>query len=163
MKNYLLKILTQCVDGLFKIIKQKKEGCLILRDCGDILDRFVISQLKWERININDQEKEYQIFKEAWGEIVKEYKIIDWNSFLKIMKNIHSTIWFLEAALKSGKERLPNPHYLRDPQNKEILAEIGIDSILIRNINSIRIDIKNIISGLTKTGFKETKSHHLSE
>ncbi len=79
------------------------------------------------------------------------------------MKNIHSTIWFLEAALKSGKERLPNPHYLRDPQNREVLAEIGIDCILIRNINSVRVDIKNIISSLTGTGFKETKSKHLSE
>ena len=92
-----------------------------------------------------------------------KYPNIPLDLFSEEMYKINSFIWVLEAALKSGKEHLPNPHYLDDEINISSLAPIGKNSILIRNINTFRVGLKNIINKMTGEGFQDHKSKHLSE
>ena len=133
------------------------------RDCGDILDRWAIAKLKAERIGTEDNKKEYNDFSEAMKRIYDRYPTYDWQQISRMMYDINSSIWFLEAAMKSGKELLPNPHFLDDPTNSEILSSIGKNSILIRNINGLRVQLKNMINSLVGTGYKDVKQNHMSE
>jgi len=133
------------------------------RDVGDILDRWSISKLKFERIGSENAKKEYNAFNLAIENVEKEYSQYDWKQFMEMMYSINDNIWQLEAGLKGGKEQLSNPHYIFDKVNEKILSKIGITTILIRNINHLRVEFKNIINKLTKTGFQDRKKNHLSE
>ena len=133
------------------------------RDSGDILDRWSISCLKNERIATEETAKEYKAFCRALEEVEKEYKDLDWEQIEEMIYSINDYIWQLEAGLKSGKDALPNPHYILDEMNNKTLAKIGATTILIRNINHLRIKFKNLINKLCKTGFQDTKKNHLSE
>jgi len=139
------------------------KGVTMKRDMGDILDRWSISKLKYERIGSDESKKEFEAFNTAIEEIKKEYNQYDWHQFMDMMYSINDNIWQLEAGLKGGKEHLANPHYIFDNTNEKVLAKIGITTILIRNINHLRVEFKNIINKLTKTGFQDQKKNHLSE
>ena len=133
------------------------------RDVGDILDRWAISKLKYERINEKESQKEYAAFCLAIKEVEKDYKKLDWLQVKDVMYSINDYIWQLEAGLKSGKDSLPNPHYILDEMNNKTLAKIGATTILVRNINHLRIKFKNLINKLCKSGFQDIKKNHLSE
>ena len=133
------------------------------REISDILDRWSISKLKWERIGSKESDKEYHAFKEALEETKKKYPEYNWDQFCEFIYAINSSIWFLEASLKGNKDILPNPHYLDDVSNREVLASIGKNTILIRNINALRVLFKNIINKLTKSGYMDKKKDHLSQ
>jgi len=135
----------------------------MLRDPGDILDRWSIAKLKFERIGTEEKHKEYNAFSNGLKEVKEKYPNINWNQFATLMYTINDCIWQLEAGQKGGKLSLPNPHYIFDEMNKKILVHMGIESILIKNINAIRIEFKNIINSLTGEGFQEIKKNHLSE
>ena len=133
------------------------------RDVGDIIDRWSISRLKYERIGTKENKKEFLAFEEAIKNIKAKYLKYNLDQFCELMVNINSTIWFLEASLKGNKEILPNSHHLDDSINEKVLANIGKNTILIRNINSIRVKTKNLINSITKTGFTDIKKDHISE
>ncbi len=133
------------------------------RDVGDILDRWAISKLKFERIGKKENEREHNAFDKAIEEVEKKHSVLDWLQIKEMMYSINDYIWQLEAGLKSGKDSLPNPHYILDDMNNKILAKIGATTILIRNINHLRIKFKNLINKLCKTGFQDVKKDHLSE
>jgi len=133
------------------------------KEPSDVIDRLSISDLKKTRIGTEDNKKEYDALKEAFDEIEKQYFQYDWKQFYKMILDINSTIWFLESQMKGNKDLLPNPTCLDDEINNEVLIKIGKNSILIRNINSFRVLFKNIINGLTNTGFKDCKKKHMSE
>ena len=132
------------------------------RDVGDILDRWSIARLKSERIGEEENHRENRAFTEKMKTVEEKYSGYDWNQFTKMMYDINSTIWCLEAAMKSGKESLPNPHYLDDKANEEVLTSIGKNAILIRNINGFRVGLKNIINKLLNQGFMDVKIDHMS-
>ncbi len=132
------------------------------RDIGDIFDRHSIAKLKFERIGTEETKKEYHAFNKEVQKIEK-HKDVDWEQFEELMYQINSTIWSLEAAIKGDKEILPNCHHIDDPSNQKVLSHIGKNTILIRNINSFRVKVKNIINKLTKTGFQDIKMNHGSE
>ena len=133
------------------------------RDIADIIDRYTISKLKAERIGTEENKKEYQSFLKGIINIKETHSTLPMDLFIEEMFRINSTIWSLEAGLKSSKEHIPNPTYLDDEANLNTLASIGKNSILIRDINSLRVGLKNIINKLTQTGFIDTKKGHLSE
>lgn len=133
------------------------------RDCGDILDRASIAQLKNERIGNSENEREHNAFKKEIKRIKTQYSKYNWDVIYNTMLKINSSIWFLEAAIKGDGDILPNPHHLDDKLNEKVLASIGKNTILIRNINSIRVGLKNIINSLVKEGFMDLKKDHLSE
>jgi len=136
----------------------------IQRDIGDLLDRFAIAKLKSERIGTEENKREFKAFEKAFNEEVKgNYPQFDWEQFFEIMLKIHEFIWMFEAGSKSGKEELPNKHYILAEENKEVLAKLGLINIEIKNYNSLRIAFKNLINKLTGTGFVDIKKNHLSE
>jgi hypothetical protein len=132
------------------------------RDVGDILDRWSIAKLKADRIGTEENLKEFKEFNLAMMKIGQRYREFDWQQISRLMYDINSTIWFLEAAMKSGKESLPKPHYLDDKANAEALESIGKNAILIRNINGFRVGLKNLINGMLNQGFKDVKQDHMS-
>lgn len=127
------------------------------RDKGDLLDRYTIAKLKNERIGNEQTKKEYNAF-------CNELTIEDHNSPLcKMLYSINANIWKLEASLKGNKEELKNPHYLMDPLNSLALRNIGITTILIRDWNNLRVQLKNYINLISNDGFQDIKQNHLSE
>jgi hypothetical protein len=133
------------------------------RDVGDILDRWSIAKLKFERIGTVHNKREFHAFEDAIKEVKKQYKKLPWGQICEMMCSINDFIWQLEAGLKGGKEELKNPHYLMDVMNTDTLAKIGTTTILIRNFNHLRVDLKNVVNTLTNTGFLDKKKDHLSE
>ena len=129
------------------------------RDLGDILDRQSIAKLKAERIGLDENIREY----EAFSNRVPVNYDFDIEMFFKLILKLNGFIWDLESALKSGKDNLKEPHYLFSNNNDPQLIQIGIISILIRNINSVRVDVKNIVNNLAKEGFTDVKKNHISE
>ena len=129
------------------------------RDIGDIIDRWSIAKLKAERIGTDEAKKEYKVFCEAIDE-----RTCDKDKLLKdMMISINDYIWQLEAGLKGGKDEIPNKNYIFDKANFEALARIGVLAILVRNLNSLRISLKNYINELYGEGFQDSKKDHLSE
>ena len=64
---------------------------------------------------------------------------------------INAEIWNLEHEIRNGGE------------NKFTPEEIGRRAIKIRDLNRRRIEYKNKLTDLHKSGFKETKINHRSE
>ena len=133
------------------------------RDAGDLLDRWSIAKLKAERIGTIENKKELQAFEEAVSKLKETYPDINWDDFSSLLVDLNSFIWLFEAGLKSGKEELPNPHYIYAEENKPALVRMGIIATEIKNYNHIRIKIKNLINKLVKEGFQDVKKDHLSE
>ncbi len=129
------------------------------RDIGDILDRCSIAQLKSERIG-NIFQEEYDAFVKAKESIPT---IVLSDSFYKLLYTINANIWKLEAALKGNKEELVNQNYLMDKENTDALRNIGITTVLIRDWNNVRVQVKNLINSLAGEGFQDKKHDHLSE
>jgi len=133
------------------------------RDCGDIVDRYSIAKLKKERIGTEENKKEFEAFAAALVEIKKGYPYLNWEHVCSFLYDINAFIWQFEAASKSGKEELIRKEYVLAWENRESLIKLGITTVLIRDFNHLRIQFKNIINELTKTGFQEVKQDHLSE
>ena len=135
----------------------------MLRDAGDIIDRYTIAKLKAERIGTEENKKEYEAFKKEANSLFIKHPDYDWVQISKFMYDVNNFIWILESGLKSGKEELPIPEYLLAEGNKEGLAKVGLISMLVRNFNHLRVSFKNIINKLVHEGWQDVKKNHLSE
>lgn len=116
---------------------------------SEVLDRFVIVKLKMERIKTEDKRKEYKYYKKAIEDYKKRGFTIK-KEWIDRLYNANAMIWDLEYDIRKGKD------------NKLGLKEIGKRAIKIREINKIRISIKNEIVEHTDSGFKDVKINHLS-
>jgi len=97
------------------------------RDIADIIDRYTISKLKAERIGTEENKKEYQSFLKGIINIKETHSTLPMDLFIEEMFRINSTIWSLEAGLKSSKEHIPNPTYLDVFSREKLLRrEINI-------------------------------------
>lgn len=136
------------------------------RDIGDIIDRFTISKLKAERIGSKESKKEFQAFEEEIFKIPSLYLQLTeetWNQVFEMMYSINNFIWLCESGLKGGKEELKEPLYILSEKNNEALSKIGAMTIMIRNFNHLRVQLKNFINNLIHEGFLDAKQDHLSE
>ena len=111
----------------------------------ELFDRLAIAEIKWARTQSNQEELKW------YQDQVKSFDLTLIQAPLNTLKDIHNTIWGLEAELKSGREV------------ELSLEEIGRRAILIRDWNNKRIAIKNIIADLLECSVKEIKQDHLSE
>lgn len=112
----------------------------------ELVDRYVIAQLKFEKTKQNVEELNFYI------EQLRPYDLKSVSNELDELYKIHSTIWELEFQLKSGLEQQLS------------FEEIGKRAIEIRNWNNKRIFLKNTIA--TKLGqgsIQEIKQDHLSQ
>jgi len=117
---------------------------------AEVIDRFVIVRLKKERIKTEDKTDEYEHYKKVLEDYKKQGILIK-QEWIDRLYDANSKIWDLESDIRKGKEGLLG------------LEEVGRRSIKIREINKIRISIKNQIVEETGSGFKDIKMNHASE
>jgi uncharacterized protein YdcH (DUF465 family) len=116
----------------------------------ELIDRLVIVRLKAERIKDKEKEKELKFYMEELEEYRKNGFLIK-DEWLERLYDVNGKIWDLEADIRKGKE------------GELGLNEVGKRAIEIRNLNKIRITIKNEITEITGSGFKDVKVNHASE
>ena len=116
---------------------------------GEVLDRFTILRLKLERIRDKNLIPEYEAFKKT----IEEYKKNGVNlkqKWIDDLYEVNGKIWDLEFDIRRGKE------------GELGLEEVGRRAIAIRNLNNIRVNIKNKVAEETGIGFKDIKKDHAS-
>lgn len=116
----------------------------------ELLDRLVIVRLKAERIGDKKKKEELEFYNKELENYRKKGFIIK-NEWLKKLYEVNGKIWDLEADIRKGKE------------GELGLEEVGRRAIEIRNLNKTRISIKNEITEITGSGFKDVKVNHASE
>lgn len=111
---------------------------------GEIIDRYTICKLKQERGQIDCSKEIEDLHKE-----LTEYP--DINGYIEELYKLHGEIWDLESDIKSGNESILG------------LEEIGRRAIKLRDMNRVRISIKNDINTKFREGYIEIKRNHGSE
>lgn len=111
----------------------------------ELVDRYSIAKLKYDRTRANQEELEF------YTEQLKNYDLSAVDRELWQLYEIHSAIWALEADLKSGKEAGMD------------LREIGSRAIQIRDWNNKRIALKNLLAEKLGCAVREIKKDHLSQ
>jgi hypothetical protein len=111
----------------------------------ELIDRYTIAKLKFSKTQANLDEIEF------YNEQLKYYNLNLVSQELDELYQTHSTIWSLEAELKSGQE------------SKLSLEELGKRAVSIRNYNHRRIELKNKIAEVFGDVIKEIKKDHLSQ
>lgn len=109
---------------------------------SELIDRYSILVLKSERTD-----QDVSLFLEEYkNNTPKEY-----NRYFKDLYDINKICWDLEAAIRQGRD-------------EELgLEEIGRRTIILRELNKIRVNIKNQITKKCNQGPKEIKVNHASE
>jgi hypothetical protein len=105
---------------------------------AEMADRYSICRLKFERVG--DEVKPEMDTLESE---LKRYSDID--IYIAKLTAVNAKIWDLEADIRAGKEGLLG------------LEEVGIRALKIRDLNKIRVSIKNEMVEKFKEGFKEIK------
>lgn len=143
---------------------------------AEVIDRYSILKLKSERlVGQNNKELESTIKKEfsalassqneglgtmikkelsAYENVLEEFKnkgAIVKPEWIDKLYEINGRIWDLEADIRQGKE------------DKLGLEEVGRRALKIRGINRERIEVKNLITKESGSGFFEVKVNHESD
>jgi|SRR3989344_7856478 len=122
---------------------------------AEVIDRFSILKLKLERLAPQNKEldviirKEFEIYEGALREF-KEEGINVKPEWIDKLHEINGRIWDLEADIRQGKEGMLG------------LEEVGRRALKIRNINGERIEMKNLITKESQSGYPEIKVNHAS-
>ena len=109
---------------------------------GEIADRYSIIKLKSERTDVDCKEEFDTLKNELNGDEIYTY--------VDQLYEVNGRIWDLESDIRKGKE------------GELGLEEVGRRAIMIRDFNKERINIKNTINTIYKTGFIEKKINHAS-
>ena len=117
---------------------------------AEVLDRLVIVKLKMERVKTEDKRSEYEFYLNVL-ENYKKNGIEIKQEWIDRLYQANAQIWDLESDIRRGKE------------GELGLEEVGRRAIKIREINKIRISIKNEIVEATGSGFKDIKVNHASQ
>jgi len=119
---------------------------------GELADRLVIDLRKRRVMGSTQLDKEIDQLQNFILPHLSDTKIQ--KRLLQDMLNladINYAIWELEYDIRMGKFK------------EEDLAIIGARAIKIRDLNSIRVGIKNSINKYSGTGFSDLKINHCSE
>lgn len=114
---------------------------------GDVIDRWTIAYLKNARGKV-DNIDEINTYIDYCNDNYDRSVIA--SAFQELLQH-NGDIWLLESDIRLGKE------------NELGLEEVGRRAIKIREINKLRIDVKNKINSHYKEGFVEFKVNHASE
>lgn len=111
----------------------------------ELVDRYSIAKLKFDKTSANRDELEF------YQQQVQRFDLTNVSKELEALYTIHSNIWTLEYALKTGREQeLP-------------LEEIGRRAIAIRDLNNQRVALKNKIAAQLGCSVREIKKDHISQ
>ncbi len=116
---------------------------------AEVIDRLTIVKLKVERIKTEDKTKEYQHYLKGLENFKKKGIEIK-QEWIDKLYEANAKIWDLEHDIRKGKD------------GELGLDEIGRRALQIRDINKVRISIKNEIVEATGSGFKDIKMNHAS-
>jgi hypothetical protein len=108
----------------------------------ELLDRYVIAQLKFEKLRTNYEEVEF------YTKQLKEYDFESIKDELNQLTEIHRRIWALEDDFKNFTI-----------ENKYDLAEIGRRAIVVRDTNYERYQMKNKIAEKLNDPVREKKNY----
>lgn len=111
---------------------------------GDIADRYSICKLKKERIEFENEKELFELEEE-----IKKYDGIQF--FVDKLYETNGQIWDLESDIRKSNEDILG------------LEEVGRRAIRIREINNIRVDLKNQINSKYSEGYIDIKMNHGSE
>ena len=111
---------------------------------GDLIDRYSICKLKTERLGVDISQEINQLYNE-----INHYPNVDGD--IQALYDVNGKIWDLEADIRKGNEDILG------------LEEIGRRALQIRDLNSVRVSIKNQINSRFNEGFVEIKMNHGSE
>ena len=123
---------------------------------GELFDKLSIVQLKAERL---DEPLACRLVKEelleleaAFGESKQDNPLlaVRHEDMLQLLKIANGFIWDLEADIRQGKEGVLG------------MEEVGRRALMIRDLNSIRVWAKNLITRATGQGRQEIKKDHAS-
>jgi LAS superfamily LD-carboxypeptidase LdcB len=116
----------------------------LLMSIGDIVDRYSICKLKSERQELDNTKEINALLNE-----IERYDGI--NEYINKLYEINGKCWDLEADIRNGNEEILG------------LEEIGRRALKLRDLNKIRVSIKNDVNSHYNQGFIEVKSNHGSE
>jgi hypothetical protein len=105
---------------------------------AEMADRYSICRLKFQRIG--DEVKPEM---DALEEELKRYPNVE--LYVAKLTAVNAKIWDLEADIRAGKEGTLG------------LEEVGRRALKIRDLNKIRVSIKNEMVEAFKDGFREIK------
>lgn len=108
----------------------------------ELLDRYIIANLKYEKLRTNYEEVEFYINQ------LKDYNLDLIKDELEQLAEIHRRIWALEDDFKNFTV-----------DNKYDLSEIGRRAILVRNTNYERYLMKNKIAEKLNDPVREKKNY----
>jgi hypothetical protein len=119
---------------------------------GELFDKLSISLLKSERLSAEQVREELDELEEAFAQTVRMHPkiLVQCSDLLDLLKVINGFIWDLESDIRKGKE------------GQLGLEEVGRRALMIRNLNSIRVWTKNLITRTTGRGYLEIKKDHAS-
>ena len=120
----------------------------IITPIPEVADRYTIAILKIERlgpseINIEDMQKQIDYYKEGL-----DLGNSDLSKLVNDLYDINGKMWDAEHAIRKGQDENLG------------LEEIGKRAITIRDLNRIRMKVKNDIIDLTGDGFKDCKMNY---
>lgn len=111
---------------------------------GEIVDRYTICKLKFERENINNAKETESLLNE-----IKKYKGIQ--IYVDALYKLNGDVWDIEGDIRSGNENILG------------LEEVARRAIELRKMNVKRVDIKNQINLRYDEGYPDIKVNHGSE
>ncbi len=122
----------------------------ILRDTGDILDRWSIAKLKIERNDSKESQREFKAFSDGFLEVKQTYPQYDWDQIGKLFHTINGIMWITESELRQGK--IDN--------DKTAVRDAAVKT---RELNTIRTGLRNLVNKLVGDGFQEIKKDHITQ
>ena len=120
----------------------------IITPLPEVVDRYTIARLKIERldssqINVDAMKEEIEYYKAGIDFANKEL-----SKFADELYSVNGRIWDTEASIRKG---------LDDELGYE---EIGRRAVKVRDLNRLRMKVKNDIIDLTGDGFKDCKMNY---
>ena len=120
----------------------------IITPTPEVADRYTIALLKIERldkdqIDLEEMQRQVNYYREGLNLDDK-----DMSNLVDALYEINGKMWDAEHAIRKGQD------------NQLGLEEIGKRAIKIRDLNKIRMKIKNDIIDLTGDGFKDCKMNY---
>lgn len=122
----------------------------MIRDAGDILDRWSIAKLKTERNNSEESQREFIAFSDGFIEVRQKYPQYDWDQIGNLFYVINGIMWIVEAELRQGK--IDN--------DKSAVRDAAVRT---RELNTVRTGLRNFINKLVGEGFQEIKKDHITQ
>ena len=120
----------------------------IITPIPEVADRYTIALLKIERldpseIDVDDMNKQIDYYKQGL-----DLNNPELSSLVEDLYQINGQMWDAEHAIRKGQDENLG------------LDEIGRRAIKIRDLNRIRMKVKNDIIELTGDGFKDCKMNY---